>query len=53
MPQMAPMNWLFLFMYFIIMLYMNSTLIYFMLMKNPIFNKKNIHNLLKNNNKFI
>nr|YP_010038641.1 ATP synthase F0 subunit 8 [Eutrichosiphum pasaniae]QOY44591.1 ATP synthase F0 subunit 8 [Eutrichosiphum pasaniae] len=52
MPQMAPINWLFMFMYFLIMLYIMMNLIYFN------FNKKNNIKFLnkiqiKNYNKFI
>nr|AGI97910.1 ATP synthase F0 subunit 8 [Zelkovaphis persimilis] len=53
MPQMAPMNWLILFIYFILMLTMLMNLIYFNFNKsikmNIFFKKK----LIKNYNKSI
>nr|AGI97908.1 ATP synthase F0 subunit 8 [Eriosoma sp. WL-2013] len=53
MPQMAPMNWLILFMYFMLMLYINLNLMYFNFMKMPI-NKYYLNKLqIKNYNKFI
>nr|QBQ02053.1 ATP synthetase subunit 8 [Tettigettalna helianthemi galantei]QBQ02055.1 ATP synthetase subunit 8 [Tettigettalna helianthemi galantei] len=47
MPQMAPLNWLFLFFYFIIMIIFIISLIYFIyLMKsNLMVNKKLMSNL--------
>nr|QBQ02063.1 ATP synthetase subunit 8 [Tettigettalna helianthemi helianthemi]QBQ02065.1 ATP synthetase subunit 8 [Tettigettalna helianthemi helianthemi] len=47
MPQMAPLNWLFLFFYFIIMIIFIISLIYFIyLMKsNLVVNKKLMSNL--------
>nr|AGI97907.1 ATP synthase F0 subunit 8 [Eriosoma patchiae] len=35
MPQMAPMNWLILFIYFIMSLYIIMNLMYFNFMKMP------------------
>nr|QLY90217.1 ATP synthase F0 subunit 8 [Hydraena gracilis] len=35
MPQMAPMNWLMLFMYFISMFLLMNSLNYFMFLYNP------------------
>nr|AYR05187.1 ATP synthase F0 subunit 8 [Coleoptera sp. ACP-2013] len=47
MPQMAPLNWLILFMYFILMFYLFNTLNYFAFLTSPkkenlFFSKKNI-----------
>nr|QBQ01971.1 ATP synthetase subunit 8 [Hilaphura varipes] len=42
MPQMSPLNWLFLFMYFIMMIIVINSFIYFVYLSNPklFFNKK-------------
>nr|YP_009566707.1 ATP synthase F0 subunit 8 [Greenidea psidii]QBB73069.1 ATP synthase F0 subunit 8 [Greenidea psidii] len=52
MPQMAPINWLFMFIYFLILFYILMNLIYFNFLKK---NKNNKLNkiLMKNYNKFI
>nr|AGI97897.1 ATP synthase F0 subunit 8 [Kaltenbachiella nirecola] len=52
MPQMAPMNWLILFIYFMLIFFIMMNLMYFnfiKLNKNSFFKKK----LTKNYNKFI
>nr|YP_010304994.1 ATP synthase F0 subunit 8 [Semidalis macleodi]ULR86825.1 ATP synthase F0 subunit 8 [Semidalis macleodi] len=49
MPQMAPMNWLFLFIYSILMLYLFSNLNYFINYKNLSFKSKINKNLKLNN----
>nr|YP_010029339.1 ATP synthase F0 subunit 8 [Aphis spiraecola]QOU10382.1 ATP synthase F0 subunit 8 [Aphis spiraecola] len=52
MPQMAPINWLILFLFFFMMLYLIMNFMYFMFIKN-IKMKKNLKIQLKNYNKFI
>nr|QZR92103.1 ATP synthase F0 subunit 8 [Uroleucon erigeronensis] len=52
MPQMAPINWLILFIFFFYMFYLTMNLLYFNFIKNNKINmsfKKN----MKNYNKFI
>nr|AHK17976.1 F-ATPase subunit 8 [Eriosoma moriokense] len=52
MPQMAPMNWLILFMYFMLTFYIIMNIMYFNFKKNPnkfLLKKSNF----KNYNKFI
>nr|CAQ52862.1 F-ATPase subunit 8 [Paracletus donisthorpei]CAQ52865.1 F-ATPase subunit 8 [Paracletus cimiciformis]CAQ52868.1 F-ATPase subunit 8 [Paracletus cimiciformis]CAQ52871.1 F-ATPase subunit 8 [Paracletus cimiciformis] len=52
MPQMAPMNWLILFIFFMSMFYLTMNIIYFMFIKNKKSYKINL-NKSKNYNKFI
>nr|QJW34309.1 ATP synthase F0 subunit 8 [Schoutedenia ralumensis] len=52
MPQMAPINWLLMFIYFLTMLYLNMNLIFFIFLKN--FKIKKMTKIkIKNYNKFI
>nr|AGI97895.1 ATP synthase F0 subunit 8 [Kaltenbachiella spinosa]AHK17970.1 F-ATPase subunit 8 [Kaltenbachiella spinosa] len=52
MPQMAPINWLILFMLFMLIFYFTMNMIYFNFIK--LINKKNSKKMLiKNYNKFI
>nr|AGI97879.1 ATP synthase F0 subunit 8 [Tetraneura nigriabdominalis]AGI97880.1 ATP synthase F0 subunit 8 [Tetraneura nigriabdominalis]AGI97881.1 ATP synthase F0 subunit 8 [Tetraneura nigriabdominalis]AGI97882.1 ATP synthase F0 subunit 8 [Tetraneura nigriabdominalis]AGI97883.1 ATP synthase F0 subunit 8 [Tetraneura nigriabdominalis] len=52
MPQMAPMNWLILFMYFLMIMFMFMNMLYFYFNKT-IQNKSNKFKLIKNYNKLI
>nr|BCM73185.1 ATP synthase F0 subunit 8 [Chaetosiphon fragaefolii] len=52
MPQMAPINWLILFIFFFSMFYLLMNLLYFNFFKN-LKNKIYFKNNLKNYNKFI
>nr|QHF16906.1 ATP synthase F0 subunit 8 [Therioaphis trifolii] len=52
MPQMAPINWLILFILFFFTFIITSNMIYFMYLKNMKM-KSNKKNLMKNYNKFI
>nr|AGI97906.1 ATP synthase F0 subunit 8 [Eriosoma lanuginosum] len=53
MPQMAPMNWLILFIYFIMSLYIIMNMMYFNFMKTP--NSQNMNKMyqIKHFNKSI
>nr|AXS65382.1 ATP synthase F0 subunit 8 [Cucujoidea sp. 3 KM-2017] len=45
MPQMAPLNWLILFIYFLLIFFMVNSMVYFIFKYTPkikTFNKKNI-----------
>nr|AWV83799.1 ATP synthase F0 subunit 8 [Cicadettana calliope] len=48
MPQMSPLNWLFLFFYFIIMIVFIISFIYFtyLLKLNSMINKKLVNNMI-------
>nr|QBR55148.1 ATP synthase F0 subunit 8 [Therioaphis tenera] len=52
MPQMAPINWLILFMLFFFTFIVTSNMIYFYILKNTKMSS-NKKNLMKNYNKFI
>nr|AGI97891.1 ATP synthase F0 subunit 8 [Tetraneura sp. 1 WL-2013]AGI97892.1 ATP synthase F0 subunit 8 [Tetraneura sp. 1 WL-2013] len=52
MPQMAPMNWLILFMYFLMIMFMFMNMLYFYFNKT-IKNKSNKLKPIKNYNKLI
>nr|WCJ52991.1 ATP synthase F0 subunit 8 [Mindarus keteleerifoliae] len=53
MPQLAPMNWLILFLYFFTTFFMIMSILYFIFIKKFNSNKNFKTKMIKNYNKFI